>query len=93
MPEINHVKVMILNPAPDDHRVYINKILENYPQVTTFYPASQEEQLKLAPDMQVIVGREVDIEVLDGDQRRFTLRWKGETPSLVGEALTLGGER
>ncbi|MHA1965126.1 MAG: NAD(P)-dependent oxidoreductase [Candidatus Thorarchaeota archaeon] len=64
-----NVKVMILHLTPDDHRVYISKILNDYPQIEIFYPETKEEQIKFAPDMQVIVGREVDLEVLEAAEK------------------------
>ncbi len=69
MPDTGIIKVMILNQAPDDHRVYIRKILNDYPQVEIFYPETKEEQMKFASDMQVIVGREVDLEVLEAAEK------------------------
>ena len=65
MSKIIDVRVMVLNPAPADHRVYISKILSNHPQISVHYPETKMEQLRLAPEMQVIVGREVDLEVLE----------------------------
>jgi phosphoglycerate dehydrogenase-like enzyme len=64
-----NVKVMILHLTPDDHRVYISKLLNDYPQIEIFYPETKEEQMKFAPDMQVIVGREVDLEVLEAAEK------------------------
>ena len=59
------VNVMVLNPTPENHRVYISQILSNHPQVSMFYPENKIEQLELVPTMQVIVGREVELEVLE----------------------------
>jgi phosphoglycerate dehydrogenase-like enzyme len=56
---------MVLNRVPEDHRDYINQILTNHPQVSMFYPETEEEQLRLAPEMQIIVGREVGLEILE----------------------------
>jgi len=69
MSDTKNINVMILNPAPDDHRIYINKIMNNYPQVLMFYPETREEQIKFAPDMQVIVGRDVELEVLEAAEK------------------------
>ncbi len=63
------VNVMVLNPASADHRVYIKEILSNHPQVSVFHPETKEEQLQLAPGMQVIVGREVGIDVLEAAEK------------------------
>ena len=59
------VKVMVLSRVPEDHRNYIAKLLIDYPQIKMFYPESREEQMKFAPDMRVIVGREIELEVLE----------------------------
>jgi phosphoglycerate dehydrogenase-like enzyme len=59
------VNVMVLNRVPAAHRDYINTILTNHPQVSLFYPETNKERLQLAPEMHIIVGREVELGILE----------------------------
>ncbi|MHA1940000.1 MAG: NAD(P)-dependent oxidoreductase [Candidatus Thorarchaeota archaeon] len=65
MPDTRDVKVMVFNRVPDKHREYISTLLIDYPQIEMFYADSKEDQMRFAPDMHIIVGREIELEVLE----------------------------
>ncbi|MFW9888963.1 MAG: NAD(P)-dependent oxidoreductase, partial [Candidatus Thorarchaeota archaeon] len=65
MSEPSDFKVMVINRVPEDHKEYIETLLADYPQIEIFYPESKAEQMRLAPEMRVIVGREIEHEILE----------------------------
>ncbi|MHA2100759.1 MAG: NAD(P)-dependent oxidoreductase [Candidatus Kariarchaeaceae archaeon] len=69
MSDIESTNVMILHSVPEDHKAYISKLLNNYSQIKMFYPESKEQQISMAPKMDVFVGRSVDLDVLEASKK------------------------